>query len=426
MKFFFLFITFCASLFAVNFEQSQNTQELNFFKTFDIEYGFFYDTEYKDLKKDYYEFKKDKLINILSNAAIYYPLISDILEQEGLPRELVFVAMAESSFKNKAYSTAKAVGIWQFMPYTAKLYGLRVDEYIDERRDPIKSTYAAVKHLSRLKKQFGKWYLAIMAYNCGGGRLSWAINTVGDDSLAELLKVRPKEEQFRCPGKHSKEKCQALPAETREYIRKVLAMATITQNELTLNALDASHLLNRGASFPMAKVSVGAGTSLERVAAAVNMSEKDLRSFNYSLKYNFVPPYVQSFDIYIPYNKLADFKENFKNTPSDSKYIVYHVKSGDNLSVIGKKFGVGYKVIRDFNNLQKDRLSLNQKLVIPIPSPDMQLASSFERGLKYKVKNGDTLISIAKKYSTSVDKLLKLNNKTEKVIYAGEYLEIKR
>lgn len=205
--FFILSFSIFSNLFGISFEQqAQSKQELNFFNVFDIEDSFFYDEEYRALKNNYFEYKKLQLINILSNASIYYPLISDILEQEGLPRELIFVAMAESSFKNRAYSSARAVGIWQFMPYTAKLFGLKVDEYIDERRDPIKSTYAAVKYFKRLKERFGKWYLAIMAYNCGEGRLAWAIKNAQGDSLASLLKTYPEEESFKCPGTNSKKK----------------------------------------------------------------------------------------------------------------------------------------------------------------------------------------------------------------------------
>lgn len=401
----------------VTLYDARNNKELTFLKTFDIDESFLNDKEYKDLKNDYFTYKKDQLISILSNAAIYFPMIQEILEKEGLPSELVFVAMAESSFKNRAYSSRKAVGIWQFMPATAKLYGLRVDEYIDERRDPIKSTYAAIKYLKTLKKKFGKWYLAMMAYNCGDGRLNWAIRNVGDDSLASLLEILPENEQFRCPKKGSKHKCQALPKETREYIRKILAMTTLTQNEKMLSEMGALHLLNRGTSYPMADVQVKAGTSLAQIAESIDMSEKDLKALNASLKYNFVPPYVKNFNIYIPYDKLADFKENFKPSKTSSKYVVYKVKKGDTLGGIGHKFGIGYKVIKDFNNLKSNTLSLNKKLIIPITKGYV---------VKHKVKNGDTLISIAKKYDTTVDKILEFNNKKEKTIYVGESLEIRR
>lgn len=416
MRLFLLFAIVAGCLFAINLDstQLQNKEEFLFLKKLDIEDSFFNNNEYKDFKTDYYTYKKEQLISILSNASYYFPLIQKILEKEGVPRELVYVAMAESAFKTRAYSSMKAVGIWQFMPYTAKIYGLRVDEYIDERRDPIKSTYAAIKYLKHAKKRFGKWYLAIMAYNCGGGRVNWAIKKLGDDSLTALLKYREKSERFACP-RNRREKCQPLPKETREYIRKILAIATITQNPQTLNTLDASYLLNRGTSYPMATVNVKAGTTLREIARSINMREKKLRSLNASLKYSFVPPYVKSFDIYIPYEKLADFKENFKPKPNNQKYVVYRVKKGDNLGSIARKFGVRYKMIKDFNGLKSNLISLNQKLIIPATKTLI---------LKHKVASGDTLISIAKRYNTTVDGILRSNNRKKRVIYVGEYLEI--
>lgn len=403
--------------YGVIFDPTNNKEELGFLETFDIDESFLNDNEYKDLKSNYFQYKKTQLVSILSNASIYYPLIQEILEKEGLPKELVYVAMAESSFKTRAYSRTKAVGIWQFMPATAKLYGLRVDDYVDERRDPIKSTYAAAKYLKDLKKRFGKWYLAIMAYNCGGGRLNWAIKKAKSDSLEDLLVVLPKKESFRCPSRKRRwQKCQPLPRETRAYIRKILAMATLAENERTLTNLDASHLLNRGKSYPMATVEVKAGTTLQEVAEAINVDEEELKKLNNSLKYSFVPPYVDTFSLYIPYDKLASFKENFKPSSNEQKFIVYKVKQGDNLSSIGKKFGMNYKIIKHFNKVKK-YLKVNQKLIIPITKNSL---------VKYRVKKGDTLLSLAKKYRTTVDKILRTNNKTKKMIYVGEYLEIRR
>ncbi len=403
---------------SVNFDPTHNRHELSFLSTLDIEESFLNDKAYKDLKNNYFLYKKGQLVSILSNASIYYPLIKEILIKEGVPKELVYVAMAESAFKNSAFSSARAVGMWQFMPATAKMYGLRVDEYVDERRDPIKSTYAAIRYLKHLKARFGKWYLAVMAYNCGGGRLNWAIRKAGSDKLEDLLAYVPASKRYRCPSRKRRwQKCQPLPRETRTYIRKIVAMATLAENERTLTGLDASHLLNRGSSYPMATVEVAPGTTLSEISSAIDIDEAELKNLNASLKYNFVPPYVDKFTIYIPYNKLAQFRQDFKPSSDNQKFIVYRVKKGDTLSGIGSKFGLSYTMIQDFNNIRGGLISINQKLVIPITKGSV---------VKYQVKKGDTLSTIAKKYRTTVDKILKFNNRKKKIIYVGEYLEIKR
>lgn len=403
---------------AVIFDPTDNQQEISFLKVFDIEESFLNNEEFLRVKNDYLSRKQEQVVSILSNASIYYPLIKEILKKEGVPTELVYMAMAESAFKNKAYSSARAVGIWQFMPYTAKLYGLRVDDYVDERRDPIKSTYAAVKYLKRLRREFGKWSLAMMAYNCGEGRLRWAVKKTGSSELGDLLEIRPKRKAFRCKRRGRRfQKCQALPKETRRYIRKIVALASLAESERLLTNHNASYLLNRGSTYPMATVRVPSGTTMEEVARSIGESSGKLKALNATLKYSFVPPYVDNFKIYIPYDKLARFKEDFKPSSYNNKFVVYKVKSGDNLSSIGRKFGIGYRLIQDFNGLRGSFLSLGQKLVIPVQKHQI---------FKYKVKSGDSLVSIAKKYRTSVDRILKLNNRSEKTIYVGEYLELQR
>ncbi|MCV6608846.1 MAG: transglycosylase SLT domain-containing protein [Campylobacterales bacterium] len=415
--FFFTTITVFASV--VSFDHSDfDKSEVSFMQTLDLDESFLKEKEFQRVKNNYLEYRQEQVVNILSNASIYYPLIKDILKKEGMPEELVYMAMAESAFKNRAYSSAKAVGIWQFMPYTAKLYGLRVDEYVDERRDPIKATYAAIRYMKKLHRQFGKWSLAMMAYNCGEGRLSWAIKKAGSNELNKLLEVKPKRKAYRCKRRSRRfQKCQALPAETRRYIRKIATLASLAESERMLNKHNASYLLNRGISYPMAKVKVPSGTTMDEVARAIEERPSKIKALNATLKYSFVPPYVDNFEIYIPYEKLPVFKEDFKPSANKNKFIVYTVKQGDNLSSIGRKFGIRYKLIKDFNNLRSSFLKLKQKLIIPVQKNQI---------IKYRVKKGDSLASIAKKYQTSVDRILKLNNRNEKIIYVGEYLELSR
>ncbi len=389
---------------SLNDDSVAQNRDINVLKSLDIEETFLRDKEFQELRENYWLYRSTIFIQILSDAYIYFPLIKKMLSDSGLPPSLVYMAMAESSFKNRAYSRARAVGIWQFMPKTAERFGLEVNMYIDERRDPVKSTEAAITYLNYLYKEFGKWYLAVMAYNCGEGRLMKAIKQAGSDDLNALLTVRPGTKR------------QYLPMETRKYIRKIIAMASLSQSENLMMSTNNMHLLNRGLSFPMASVEVGPGTTLREISETIGVNYQEMKTLNASLNYGFVPPYVDKFEVHIPYDKLADFKENFKRRNPDEKYIIYRVRPGDTLSSIGRRFNIHFKAIKDFNHLKGSFLSLNQKLVIPV-----EKAKEFE----YVVQNGDTLSSIARKFNVKVEQLIDSNNQRKK-IYAGDKLLIQK
>ena len=388
-------------------EGTENRRDLSFLNVFDIEEAFLKDLEFQNLKADYRAYRQTMLLTVLSDASIYLPMIKEMLADAGLPTELVYMAMAESSFKNRAYSRARAVGIWQFMPATAKRFGLRVDLYVDERRDPIKSTEAAIRYMKYLHGMFGKWYLAMLAYNCGEGRLKKGIDRAGgQDDLSTLLTYRK--------GKRK----QYLPRETRRYVRKIVALASLAESEEMMGGHDALHLLNRGSSYPLATVNVGPGTSLTEVAEAIGVSKKELRVHNASLRYDFVPPDVKNFDLFIPYEKVAIFKQDFVRKNPEKKFIVYKVRSGDSLQGIGRQFGISWQVVKDFNRVKGSMIRVGQQLVVPVDRPTV---------IQYTVQNGDTLIDIAKRYRISLNTLIHDNNKGNKgEIFVGEKLVIRR
>ena len=184
-----------------------------------------------------------------------------MIVQAGIPQEFLFLAMAESGFSSRAYSKKRAVGIWQFMPYTAKDLGLVINDYVDERRDPIKSTQAAIKYLQFLYNATGQWYLAAMAYNCGLGRLKKAIERAGSSELEVLLDEREK----------------YLPGETRQYIRTILSMSLAFSNTQKMQAVDREYLLNRRAFDTLAQVQIKGGTLLASIAAGAGMSLADIK-----------------------------------------------------------------------------------------------------------------------------------------------------
>ncbi|MBU1658377.1 transglycosylase SLT domain-containing protein [bacterium] len=386
---------------------SNHNKEVALLESFDIEASFLYDPIMNDMKTKISNlYKNESFFAAMDEAYLFIPAIKNILTQYNVPPEFLFLAMAESNFSNKAYSSKRASGLWQFMPDTAKYYGLNIDEYVDERRDLIKSTEAAAKYLSNLYKRFGKWYLAAIAYNCGGGRVNQAIRHAGSDELAVLLDEDKK----------------YIPKESRLYIRKVVALAMLGNDEQFLLKSEYEHLLNRANAYSVSTVQVSRGESLKRVSEVLEIPLENLQKLNRHLKYDFVPPYNSEYDIYIPYIKLAEFKQKYNSEPIKNIYKIHIVSKGENLLYIGKQYGVSYKVLMDFNKLKNSYLRPNQKLIIPIENK--QIASKVNTKHYYMVKSGDTLESISKNYKVSVQNIKLQNRLTTNFIKIGDRLKI--
>lgn len=368
-------------------------------KSLDIEPTFLTDLLFITMKEDSDRYRTRHFLNVLENGNRFIPVLQNMIKEAGIPDAFLYLAMAESNFAPNAYSKAKAVGIWQFMPYTGKKFGLTIDLYVDERRDPIKSTKAAITYLKYLHKRFGKWYLAAIAYNCGEGRLSRAIKRAGTDNLAVLLDKNKK----------------YIPRESRIYIRKIMMMEHLSNSTDFILGHDADYLMNRGTTYTFAKVTVKGGTTLSNVADSVGMSYKELKSYNPHLRYGFVPPKKGTYDIYLPYGKHTIFEQNFDPNKDNGRFYVHSIKRGDSLYSIGKKYGVSYKIIKDFNNLKSNTLRINKKLVIPVLKPKTR---------QYTIKSGDTIGNISRKFNVTINSIMKINNKKNSQIIIGERLVI--
>ncbi|MCF6330569.1 MAG: transglycosylase SLT domain-containing protein [Sulfurimonas sp.] len=404
---FLLFLLIPFALFAnLNYTFNHN-KEIKLLDSFDIDASFLYDKTLNKMRAHNSAIYRSKhFFNAMDDAYIYIPTVKKILAQHNIPPEFLYLAMAESNFSNKAYSKKSAAGLWQFMPRTAVSFGLKIDKYVDERRDPIKSTKAAAKFLSHLHDRFGKWYLAAIAYNCGGGRLSKGIRRAGTDDLLVLLD----------PKKNY------IPKESRMYIRKIIALALIGNDDKFLLDSEYGHILNRASAYSMSTVMLSGGESLRRVSKIINLPLKTLKKLNRHLKYDFVPPYKKNYEIYIPYIKLSEFKQHYTRDAIKNSYKVHIVKKGDNLSYIGKRYGVTYKVIMDFNNMKNSKLKLKQKIIIPVAANSKinKISSKFY----YLVKKGDTLESISKAHKVSVYNIKQQNHLSSSLIRTGERLKI--
>jgi len=387
---------------------TNHNKELALLESFDIDSSFLYDPIMNEMRvQNGSKYKNRHFFKAMDEAYLFIPAIKNILTEYGVPAEFLFLAMAESNFSNRAYSRKRAAGLWQFMPTTAKLFGLKIDEYVDERRDFIKSTRAAAKYLSFLHKRFGKWYLAAIAYNCGYGRLNHAIKKAKSDRLDILLDPQEK----------------YIPKESRFYIRKILALALVGNDEQLMLHSEYEHLLNRANAYSISTVKLPSGASLKRVSELIGLPLKELKKLNRHLKYDFVPPYAKSYDVYIPYIKLSEFKQKYFQKPIKNIYKVHIVTNGDNLSYIGKKYNVSYRVIMDFNKLKSSKLKLKQKLIIPIIE-NKKRAQAVDSKFYYMVKEGDTLDSISKAHKVSVTNLKHQNHLKGSLIKVGDRLKI--
>lgn len=352
----------------------------------------------------------------------YAPVIGKILEDEGLPRDLIFVAMAESGFQNQAKSWAQAVGPWQFMPYTGKRYGLGIDWYIDERRDPIRATIAATKYLKKLHDDFGCWELAAAAYNAGEGKMNRAIKRYRTEDFWSLRKGR------------------YLKAETKNYVPKIMALAIIGKN-LTAFGFDE---LEFHEPLDFEEVSIPGNTDLVELAKDLNVEFEELQRLNPEVLRWFIPAHIESYALRLPVGTKEAFAKLDINFYKAEFFDTYEVRGKRaTLADVGNKFKVKNYVLKDLNPQLAVHAYLKQGALVRLPfrvgqdRKEPMYADLYEkprkevirkrdysyriklakkRGRKisnpteyYMVQKGDTLWSVARKAGVSLDTLIVSN-----------------
>jgi len=418
-----LLLIFVPLVLNANFKFNDDYEkQVRILRKFDVDSKFLNDKFLIELLHEYQNKTKKRLFfRAMSDAILFLPTIKKMLSDSKVPNEFLYLAMAESRLISHAVSNKQAAGIWQFIPSTAKLYGLRVDNYIDERLDMIKSTKVAINFLNDMYKRFGKWYLAAIAYNCGEGTLQNAIKKAGTDELETLIDPTKK----------------YLPKESRIYIRKILALALLEGSDEVFDAKE-SYIFNTGHNSSLAVVKIGGGERLEDIANDINMEVKELKRLNAQLIYGITPPDNHQYSIYIPYFKLPLFKEHYHRKRIYEGEFEYTVQRGDSLYKLGKKYHCNYKNIKRFNKLTSNRLYVGQKLRIPILynnrrdiikyQEEEAILSNIPKRDKqkfYQVKQGDTLYSIARFFRTNIESLMDKNGLTTPNIYIGENLIVK-
>ncbi|SME88445.1 lytic transglycosylase domain-containing protein [Pseudobacteriovorax antillogorgiicola] len=281
-------------------------------------------------------------------------ILLPLLKEDGMPQELLFLAMIESGFNNRAYSRARATGTWQFMSGTARIYGLRVNYWLDERRDPVKSTVAAAKYLKDLYTDFGDWYLAIASYNAGPGRINRAIRRLKTRDFWTIAESR------------------YIRSETKNYVPKMLAALNIARNPQKYGFY---YIPSANDYTPRASVTVDRPVKLSDVAQKLNIPAKYLQRWNPELIKGITPPLHridgQPYRIRIPENYVQQF-EAIKPTLAflEIKDVKMHrIRRGETLTHIARRYKVPLRKIMKMNpNLSPRRLRPGKKIAIPIPA----------------------------------------------------------
>lgn len=340
----------------------------------------------------------------LSRYEEYGELIRGILREKGMPEELVYLAMVESGLNPKAYSKANASGMWQFIYATGKKYGLDRNWYLDERRDPVKSTHAAADYLKDLFEEFDDWYLALAAYNCGSGRVSRSARLHQTYDFWQL---------------HS------LPRETRNYIPYFLSVAIIASDPEQYGFKRA----NGDSPLKWDEVELEKSADLSVIARAAETNFKTIQKYNPELRQSATPA-VEGYVIKLPEGKKEIFIENFIALPENQRfapqYVTHRVQNGESLWTIAKKYNVSIHDLASVNKiLNRHRIKIGQKLTIPVKGGEYPASDGPSGHFKvvYSVKKGDTLGHIAENYKTRAMHIRKWNNLSYgQYIYPGQKL----
>lgn len=336
----------------------------------------------------------------LARSGRYQPMMKAELEAAGLPLDLVYLSMIESGFSQRAYSRAKAVGLWQFMAGTGRDYGLSVTRYLDERRDAEKSTRAAVSYLKHLYNEFGDWYLAVAAYNGGPGTIRNALKRSGSSDFWEIAEG------------------QYLHLETKRYVPKLIAAIIIAKNPTTYGFTDVVY------ETPLAyeTLTVGPGLSLQAAALLTDSEDTALKQLNQELLVGKTPLDCEQYELKIPLGtrELAERNLPRLHSVASTDYQTHIIKKNETLAQICKKYNINTTTLLKVNNLKSNRLVIGSRLRIPyrtvayrlLPEGmDPRLAAGDDLQL-HTVKKGDTISKISRQYQVPADLIVSWNGLT--------------
>ena len=350
---------------------------------------------------------KPSIQESLIRSAKYKKLIDKALDDYKLPRGLAYLPVIESAYVPTVTSRAGAHGIWQFMPETAREYGLRVDWWVDERADPERSTRAAAAYLKDLYRQFNDWPLALAAYNAGPGRIRRAMNATGGTTFWQLLED------------------EAVPKETRGYVPTFFATLTIASDPSTYG-FRLGQTIDQPVDFDHKPVEVEGPLSLRYLASASNIDEAILRDLNPAFRHGIVPPGKAV--VRVP-SKAADTvaarAATLKNEDANIAVCSYTLREGESLKRLARALGTDVDTLVAMNNLSSaGSIGEGDSIYLPVRARELGSLLSHSDAY-YAVKKGDTYYSIAKSHSLTVDELLDLNElDLDHKLHPGERLRV--
>jgi membrane-bound lytic murein transglycosylase D len=373
---------------------------------------------------------RERFESRLTRGTRYEPMIRAKLRASGMPEDLTYLALIESGYDPHAYSRAAAVGMWQFMSSTARGVGLRVDWWMDERRDPARATDGAIRFLDILQKQFGSLYLAAAAYNGGPGRVSRGLTRFADE-----LEGAEGEDRFFALAEQD-----FLRAETKNYVPQLIAAAIVAKKPAQYGLrIDSLPL------YEYDSLRVAPGTSLAALATAGSLTGNTLRDLNPALLRGITPPDVEIW-LRVPVGTAEALRATIDTVSTDvlRGYRSVRVSEATSTSTFAKRQGVSLKQLRWFNPswrvTRAGKLTAGQTLRVPqeavltfardIPDPSLEKfgGASGTKGLSARgvhvVRRGETLGSIARKYGLKESQLKAMNGMRGTRILAGQTLQI--
>ncbi len=340
---------------------------------------------------------KENFAVVLRRSGKYLPEIRETLRSEGVPQDIAYLPIIESGFNPRAVSKMNAVGLWQFIRPTGLKYGLKINYWADERMNAEKSTLAAARYLRKLFDEFGSWELALAAYNCGEKRVAKAIRRTGSTDFWTVSR--------------------RLPRETRNYVPKFNAALIIAKNP----GKYGFRITETGKDYET--VSVPPRKSLAEIANLLDMGYKEISNYNPSLVGLSTPP-GENYELKVPRGygeKLLAVRSEVEalkdvQTPFRTRPVRYRVRPDDSLWKIARKFGTSVEKLKYANNLSSSIIRPGQRLKIPARGNVIYV--------KHRIRPGENIYVLAKRYGTSIDEIKRANNLKGSLIIAGKTLSI--
>lgn len=354
----------------------------------------------------------------LRRSGRYAPMIREILKEENVPQDLVYISMIESGFSPHAYSRASAVGFWQFIRSTGKIYGLDIDRWVDERRDLEKSTRAAAHFFRDLHRDYGDWYLAMVGYNAGPRRVEQAIGMTRSRNFWDMAAHR-----------------SALRAETRDYVPKFIAAAIISKMPERFGFDDIQY----ESPLEFDTVTVDTQTDMSVIAECAGTDQGTITDLNPHLHSGITPP-VGNYEVRVPRGTSGAFKVAYAKVPREERVRIvrYKVRKGDTLHGVARRFGVDPNALAEANGIRPKR-GLKRGTILSIPAKgasakmlarasdgdESRSSSRAKKIVHHQVLAGETIGGIASRYGVKTSQILAWNHLSRKaMLRRGQKLRI--